>query len=137
MRALSPPSVQQPFCYISQHDTALDRDHESFNWERYVESGEFDFLPLKPGEEPLTFKVRPLTKVEREDVLDIADRFGSRKAARLAVRLALKPTRQVEFEPEQGMAPNWVVDACYDVHDAVVDELAGVALSPPEFVKKS
>lgn len=58
------PNLQGEFTHISVADPALDRDAEDFEskWEQYMETGSMP--PLKDGEEPTVFKLKPIEDAE-------------------------------------------------------------------------
>lgn len=58
------PALMGEFTYISLNDSALDTDAEGFSdaWEQFIEHGKMP--PLKPGEEPTVFRLRPVTDAE-------------------------------------------------------------------------
>lgn len=58
------PSLQNEFTHISMNDSALDRDADGFQdaWEAFLETGKLP--PMKPGDEPTVFRLKPITDAE-------------------------------------------------------------------------
>lgn len=59
------PSLIREFDYIYSKDPALDVEHEDFDHDKYKETGDLKYLPLKEGIQPAIFGLRPLNSKEQ------------------------------------------------------------------------
>lgn len=54
-------SLTDPVRHISMFDPALDAEHTSFSPERYMATGNEEHMPLRDGQTPSRFVIRPLS----------------------------------------------------------------------------
>lgn len=81
------------FEFIHSKDSAIDKEHPSFNWERFMETADKACLPLKSGIEPTVFEVKRLTRDQYLKILE-----GPKERALEAVAVGLKSVRNATTE---------------------------------------
>lgn len=111
------PSSVQEYTHVYSDDPALDKDSDSFDHGRWIESGDAKFLPTKAGMEPTVFRMRHLSSLEHAQLVNIHEKQGVAVAARDAFRRCVRGISDYEFEHvhESGseVVPSDVVDAVY------------------------
>ena len=92
------------YTHYYSKDPAFDAEHEDFDHERWVETQDAKFLPMKNGVKPVEFTMHRLDAMEEAF---IADSGGGNQAAAWAVRLAVKklaglPDEELDLVVEAG-----------------------------------
>jgi len=64
--------------HVYSQDPAIDKDHPDFDWDRFKETGEMKYLPIKEGQTPTVFQIRRLTRRQFLKVIksDDAEQFS-------------------------------------------------------------
>ncbi len=91
---LKEPTLTEPYEYISRQDEALDTEREDFEeaWERYLDGGEEP--PLRQGQEPTIFLLKPITDATlRAKLVDATQNDGHTTACVAYAAHALESVR--------------------------------------------
>jgi len=127
---LRPPSAFAEFSHVYSKDPAIDAASEALNFDRWLESGDPEFLPLKPGQKPTEFRLRHLTAREHAEIVDLVQNSGTASAAMMAFRLCVTKISDLDFRYPMS---DEVLDAIYYHPDhspgAIVLEVGLRALS--------
>jgi len=110
--SLKKPSSVREYTHWYSGDPAIDSEHDAFDWDRFLESGDTEFCPLKPKQMPTEFRLRHLTGREHADLVDIMQARGVAAAACESFRICC--VQVGDFYRSRGSAvPDEVFDAVY------------------------
>lgn len=87
----SKPSLAKPYTHVFSQDPAIDQDHEDFDHEQWVKTGDPKYHPMKNGVNAVEFKIRHLSEHERALVYDMQQSAhgGQLSGATMMVRMAI------------------------------------------------
>jgi len=94
---LRPPSSFAEFSHVYSKDPAIDTESESYDFQRWLESGDPEFLPLKPGQKPTEFRLRHLTAKEHAEIVDKAQGGGALSVAAAAFQACVTKISDFDF----------------------------------------
>ena len=87
-------NLTETITHIWTDDPAIDSSSPEFNADKYIETGDEKYLPMKEGEEPTRFRIAPLT---RKQWLEVSSQGGLTAQVDVAVAYALRGVENLEI----------------------------------------
>ena len=117
-------TLTAPLQFVSPSDEAVDRSSADFDEDKYLETFDPRYLPLKPGMAPAVFTGVRFSRRQREDVDARESPFNSVHARTQACRIGLTAVSGLDIATDDGPPRPFVLERKDDlVTDKSLDEL--------------
>jgi len=86
------------YTHIYSKDPALDRDSEAFDHDKWIETGDDKYLPVKDGLTPVRFTLKRLPPMEHQYLFDIGGTDGPSSMAMWAVAMGVRKIEPLKVD---------------------------------------
>lgn len=83
-------SLLAPFVHVWSQDDGIDRDHPSYSWDEFINTGDLAHLPVVEGGSLTVFHLAPLTRLQLQSCVQLVQQERLAEAATEATAFALK-----------------------------------------------